>query len=307
MSRTENHRIETKSRLVFQNAISKYAEPRLKITDVMYREFTERDYGIDAMIEIFESNNPSGKFAFIQFKGTSSKINKLKTTNFVSCKGISKSNLYYCRQTNNPVILVYVSTYDGEFYYIDLQKAIDEAKIDDADTVSIRIPIGNNSSNLIHLFEIINQYYDDEHDALEPKVDYVIKRLDIAVDGRHRRLDYGGNVYAEGLYEDNELVEGIEYDYLVRVVNGKLVFKPDCPEEPYDSSEDFEYEKMIQYGDNSLGPFEWCTNEFIEYGLENFYIVDFKVERDMEQMFNIRTLKEFLGEKKYNRLVKRIA
>lgn len=104
----------------------------------------------------------------------------------------------------------------------------------------------------------------------------------------------------------NELVEGIEYDYLVRVVNGKLVFKPDCPEDPYDSSEDFEYEKMIQYGDNSLGPFEWCTNEFIEYGLKNFYIADFKVTRDTEQMFNIRTLKEFLGEKKYKRLDKRI-
>lgn len=305
MSRTDTHRTETKSRLIFQNAICGYSEKKLNITDVLYREFTERDYGLDALIEIFENNQPSGKFSFLQFKGTSSTITKLKTTDFVSCKGISKSNLFYCRQRNSPVILVYISTKDNEFYFIDLQTAIDEMKLDDNETASIRIPITNNSSNLIHLFEIINGYYDSD-DGLEPKIDYVIKRNDIAVDGRHRRLDYEGNVYAEGLYEDDKLIEGIEYNCLVRIVKGKLMYKPNCPEDPYDCTDDFEYERLIQYGDNYLGPFEWCTNEFADHGLENFYIVDFEVTRDTEQMINIRTLKQFLGDKKYRRLQTRI-
>lgn len=35
----------------------------------------------------------------------------------------------------------------------------------------------------------------------------------------------------------------------------------------------------------------------IEDGLENYYVVDFDVTEDTEQMKNIRSLKEFLSDK----------
>ena len=115
MSRVEQHRTETKSKRIFRNAIEDYKEPKLHITDVVYRDLTERDYGLDGLIEIFEDDKPTGKIAVLQFKGTESKIEKLKKSDFVSCSNISKSNLSYCKQVNNPVILIYVSTLDEDF------------------------------------------------------------------------------------------------------------------------------------------------------------------------------------------------
>lgn len=39
--------------------------------DYLYRELSERDYGVDAIIECFEDGIPTGKIGFLQIKGTS--------------------------------------------------------------------------------------------------------------------------------------------------------------------------------------------------------------------------------------------
>ena len=42
--------------------------------DYLYRELSERDYGVDAIIECFEDGIPTGKIGFLQIKGTSKEI-----------------------------------------------------------------------------------------------------------------------------------------------------------------------------------------------------------------------------------------
>ena len=121
MSRTDSHVTETESRQLFESALTQFSNDSIQRGDLLFRKIDERDYGIDGQVELFNHGEPTGRFAMIQLKGTEKVIEKLKTVDAVSCSGISKSNLSYCRQNNVPVILVYCSTADGKFYYIDLQ------------------------------------------------------------------------------------------------------------------------------------------------------------------------------------------
>jgi hypothetical protein len=45
-------------------------------------------------------------------------------------------------------------------------------------------------------------------------------------------------------------------------VSGKLIFKPTCPEDSYDSTEDFKYERMEQYADEVVKPLSWSIQTF---------------------------------------------
>ena len=82
---------------------------------------------IDGELEIFSNGDVTGKIARIQLKGTEKDISRLKTADFVSCPGISKSSLGYCRTKNIPFILVYVSKADKKFYYCDLPTIYQDA------------------------------------------------------------------------------------------------------------------------------------------------------------------------------------
>lgn len=106
---------------------------------------------------------------------------------------------------------------------------------------------------------------------------------------------------ADGRWEYDVLIDGIEYDWLIKVVSGDLIYKPDCLDDPYDATDDFYYEKIERYGDEII-PFLSSTTEIKESGIEKFYVVDMKVMDRMEQMVNIRTLKDFLLEKNPNLL-----
>lgn len=46
----------------------------------LFRELTGRDYGIDAMVEIFDDGCITGKFGLIQCKGKNEPITPLKTS-----------------------------------------------------------------------------------------------------------------------------------------------------------------------------------------------------------------------------------
>lgn len=141
---------------------------RLKINangNAIFRELTGRDYGIDAIVELFDDGIPTGKIAFIQIKATSSSISPLsKTPNYISCPNISISNLNYSFQNNIPVILLYISLKgDKGFYYTTLNNNKDndiKSKLKQ-DTTTIRIPIDNYIINDIsHLLNIINNFYE---------------------------------------------------------------------------------------------------------------------------------------------------
>ncbi len=124
------------------------------------------------------------------------------------------------------------------------------------------------------------------------------KYHDTPADGQYKQMGYRKKVIAEGEWKRGKLIKGVEYDWLIRVTKGNLIFKLDCPEDPYDASEDFAYEKMEQYGWEFLPyPFHLSEDYIITDGIDKYYVVDMKVDEGMEQMFNIRTLEAFLQER----------
>ncbi len=151
--RISTHKIETKTR----NNIRKIIDSG----PFLFRELTERDYGIDAIIEYFNDEKVTGKIAFIQIKGTNSKIESLKSKPVVSCS-ISKSSALYALQTNIPVILVYASLQcENMFYFICLQEGqLDRDKLENQFTITVNIPIQNIiKDNCNELEKIIKSYY----------------------------------------------------------------------------------------------------------------------------------------------------
>lgn len=316
------HTTETRSRIIFERTMALYqSSTATNVSQAIFRQLTERDYGVDGQVELFSQNAPTGRIAYIQLKGTSKSIEKLKRSDEVSCSGISKSNIAYCQQRNVPVMLVYVSVYDEDFYFIDLQSVYKTAlkTIGDNASGTVRIPIINHSSRIDKFFEIINHYYDDkpseiindteykERLVIKNEVEeideegknhgYIVGQYDNPSNGEHKIVNVTGELLAQGIWENDRLEKGIEFDYLIEVTSGKLIFKPDCPDDPYDASDDFSYGKMEQYGFDALSPLSF-SKVYIEHeGVDKYYVVDMKVDGDTEQMVNIRTLEQFLLSK----------
>lgn len=157
--RITSHEIETRSKDIIRSLIN--ADDR-----GLFRELSERDYGIDAMVEVFENGCITGKFAMLQCKGKEDDIVPLKTEpDYVSCPGISASNISYINQDNVMVILVYGSIKDRDnFYYANLKEVLTEDQIeslkDESKKVTVRIPVKNNAKgNMDGFFDLINSSY----------------------------------------------------------------------------------------------------------------------------------------------------
>ena len=158
MSRTTSHHIESMSVDLIKTTINKFNSGNL-----LFRDISGRDYGIDGMVEIFEDGIPTGKIALIQMKGTENKFELLKKTSEVSCN-VSISNLYYTVQKNIPVILIYASLEEQIFLYrvmncIFNEKQIDTFRVNGNKTKAIRIPVSNNSSRLDGFIKQISEFY----------------------------------------------------------------------------------------------------------------------------------------------------
>lgn len=130
----------------------------------LFRELTGRDYGIDAIVELFENGCVTGKIGFLQIKGKET-IKFLSRTDEISCS-ISASNVQYANQSNIPVIVVIASIAEKtKFYYIELQEAVTNEhreKIEKGqDTITIRIPkINLIDGDIKPIHDIINKYYE---------------------------------------------------------------------------------------------------------------------------------------------------
>lgn len=157
VSRISSHAVETRSRDLVRSKID-------NTDNALFREITERDYGIDAVVELFEDGRVTGKFALIQIKGTDKKIVPLKRSNEVSCE-ITSSNASYATQNNIPVILIYASLNEnGNFYFTNLQGIITDEhrqKINNGqEKITVRIPLENSTQEDIQpFFDIINSFY----------------------------------------------------------------------------------------------------------------------------------------------------
>lgn len=141
-----------------------------------------------------------------------------------------------------------------------------------------------------------SESYDyEENDFDYETAEYEFFPTHIPTDGVHKEVSTEGTPIAEGEWRKNKLVKGVEYDW--------LIYKPDCPEDPYDSTEDFEYEKLEQYGWNlGILAFQYSESYISDDRLEEYYVVDMQVNGGTEQMFNIRTLEKFLRKKNPERL-----
>ena len=283
MSRINQHRTETISRALFSKITAEYSNNGVTL---LFRELSEQDYGVDGLLEIFENNKPTGKCAYIQLKSTEKTIEKLVNSDEVSCPGISKTNLYYCHQNNIPLILVYISIVDETFYFIDIGKLDLKTK----DKITVRIPVSNHGLELMVF--TINSYY-----GYEPLcTDKIVGLYDRVSDGEHCRVNGFNEVVKEGIWINNALEKGIEYNWLIKVIRGALIYKPGCPEDPYDATEDFDYEKYEQYGQNPWFRFSWSLPMLEHEPMEWFYVVDMEVDGNYEQMVHIRPLRQFLIE-----------
>jgi hypothetical protein len=151
--RTYQHIIDTKAVRQVINSIPEYS---------VVRELTERDYGIDLMIELFskvgenkhghELFDSTGHVCYLQIKGTDKEfvINEDETISY----NIDKKSLYYVEKFSTPFILTRVCTEKGKeaIYFIWLQRYISdildierpEWRTDENDSLTIYIPIHNN-------------------------------------------------------------------------------------------------------------------------------------------------------------------
>jgi hypothetical protein len=125
------------------------------------RDLSERDYGIDLMLEYFNDNNPTGQVVYFQCKGTKSTIEP--SGNVVKFQ-MPKKTLLYAELFPEPFFLVYTSTNkDGPVYFVWLQKYISHVldksqqnwRTETTETININIPvvnrIGDNQEKLISI------------------------------------------------------------------------------------------------------------------------------------------------------------
>jgi len=163
--RTYQHIIDTKAVRQVLNAVPEHC---------VVRGLSERDYGIDLMIEFFSKNgtnkhghdifNSTGHVCYLQIKGTDSplKINKDKT---ISCS-IDKSFLLYAERFPTPIILTRVSTLKSNsvIYFLWIQRYIsDELDIfsptwrtDKQESLTVHIPTHNKLTKAFSKIEKIS-------------------------------------------------------------------------------------------------------------------------------------------------------
>ena len=154
--RTETHIIDTKAVRAIINVIPDYW---------VIRDLSERDYGIDMMIEIFRENGTdskgkiqyieTGKICFLQIKGKYTKTNAKD-----GCVGfdLSKKSLLYMEKFSTPFILVHVhnlkNTPQINFVWIQryvkdfIEKDSPHWRTENFTTKKIYIPIKNDLNNL---------------------------------------------------------------------------------------------------------------------------------------------------------------
>ena len=68
MSRINTHVMETESRHIFAKALTEFLNDTVRKGDLLFRELSERDYGIDGEVELFDQGLATGRFAKVQLR-----------------------------------------------------------------------------------------------------------------------------------------------------------------------------------------------------------------------------------------------
>ena len=126
-------------------------------------------------------------------------------------------------------------------------------------------------------------------DGWEKSENYIGEYRNGQYEGQGCEYGLHGETLKDGTWEKGKLIKGMEYNWLIHVEKGRLIYRP--KKKKYDATDDFQYYREIL-------PFMNSTSYIEEEGKDGFYVVDMKVKGDREQMVNIRTLENFMGQKK---------
>ncbi len=113
------------------------------------------------------------------------------------------------------------------------------------------------------------------------------------ISGRHTVKSDDGRVLSEGLFENGELSDGVEYDWIIRDDEGLFVYNPETKD--YDGETDIPVSKYMQFYDD-MTPFYWVVPHLMETGLDGYYMSDIRVKDGGEEFYNIRPLRVWLAE-----------
>lgn len=114
--RSDTHRIDT---LAVRRLISVMNE------NWIVRDLSERDYGIDLMVEYWDHERPTGKTAFFQIKGKRDPVIVLKRDPVVSFYDFPVKTLLYAEHFPEPFFLIHLSVEkDQPIYFLWLQRYI---------------------------------------------------------------------------------------------------------------------------------------------------------------------------------------
>ena len=155
MERVPSHIIAEKA----NNWFKYFCEDNSENGEILVREFTGRDYGVDLVIERFKKGQPTGIIAFVQIKGTEKELPKRGT--HVSCPDVSLSSLRYAKQNRIAMFLIYVFVKKKRFFFLRLQdievdEYVSKTFNDKNNRTSIPIPLTNNSEEkLLDFFDLI--------------------------------------------------------------------------------------------------------------------------------------------------------
>ena len=139
--------------------------------DMLFRQLTNDDNGIDSMIEIYNNGKITGKFVLVQIKAKRELIIPLKNTNETSCT-LNHTILQYCQQRTTPVIIAYCSwATPNLFYYMFMDETVmSQSNVKNVlsghslqKTATIRIPFDNkmerdDDSSYKKFLDKVNQY-----------------------------------------------------------------------------------------------------------------------------------------------------
>jgi len=169
------------------------------------RELSERDYGIDLMIEIFseigcdknghKSYDSTGYVSYLQIKGTNEEL-KVNRDGITVSFPIEKKALLYVEKFSTPFILVRVCTLDVSktIYFLWLQRYIIDVleieipdwRTDDQEHYSVRIPITNKLPENFKKIEKISSRikYIEEHSEFYERYSIMEPGFDSIIDGK---------------------------------------------------------------------------------------------------------------------------
>lgn len=137
---------------------------------------------------------------------------------------------------------------------------------------------------------------DDEDDELDDYDD------DVFEDGYHE-VKRGERVLRKGEFVDGHLIDGVEYNIVIRVAKGEEDNEKPVPFDEL-KDEDWHYGEYGQY--NGLFMLMLHRDRILEEGLQFFYVVDKRIQMEGKQLkptfTNFRTLESFLEKEEPDEL-----